>query len=708
MSPEQAAGKAVDRRSDIWSFGVVLWEMLTGAKLFEGETVSHTIADVLRAPIEFGRLPSSTPRPIAELVKRCLDRNFKTRLQSIGEARIAIERYQKDPGSAVEATRAVQVRPARVSWAPWALAAMLAIAAVGLGVVAYRHIQEPPPRILRTSILPPEKTSFVSTSLPALSPDGRKLAFAAMQDGTTMLWVRDLDSLAARSITGTAGASNPFWSPDSQSIGFHTEGKLKRIDLAGGAVLTLCGTEGIFHGASWSPRGIILFPSAPAGPLSTVPATGGALTPVTTLDEAAGEVSHRLPWFLPDGRHFLYTVRNQDQTGKSAVYIGDLDSKSRTMVYKGEGQAVYVPAGGYLLYVPGGIVEGPLMAQPLDVSNLRTTGEPVPIVESINLTTGVWASHQFSAASDGTLVYSSTGVSSAAQLQWFDRTGKALGAVAEPDPGVYSAAISPDGSTVVSGRFQSGSRDVWLHDLARGVPSRFTFNSPNSSSVAPAWSADGKSLFFAQLAGGRSAGVMRKRLGGGTPETMEGWGDALRSASLLSASKDGRYLVARLNPGGPTGSDLWIQRIDQPGEKPRPYLQTPANEGNPNVSPGSDWLAYSSDDSRRFEVYVQSFPEPGRKYQVSINGGSMPVWSRDGRELFFIAADRRMMAVPIGKTAGGLEIGTPKALFDSKIVPSSFSAFDVSKDGRFVIPVQDAATGLPMTLVTNWQAGLRK
>jgi eukaryotic-like serine/threonine-protein kinase len=285
MSPEQAAGKVVDKRSDIWSFGVVLWEMITGTKLFDGETISHTLAGVLRAPIDLAKLPASTPATIVELVKRCLDRDLKTRLQAIGEARIAIQKYLADPKSG--APLQAKVPLARLAWIPWVVAAGLAMAAAGLGYVAYRHTQEPPAKMVKTSVLPPEKSNFVVTSPPALSPDGRKLAFAAMQEGKTLLWIRDLDSLAARSVTGTDGATDPFWSPDSQAIGFFADGKLKRINIAGGPVLTLCATEGNLHGASWSSRGVILFPNSPTSALYRVAASGGTPAPVTTLDQAA-------------------------------------------------------------------------------------------------------------------------------------------------------------------------------------------------------------------------------------------------------------------------------------------------------------------------------------------------------------------------------------------------------------------------------------
>jgi Tol biopolymer transport system component len=271
-------------------------------------------------------------------------------------------------------------------------------------------------------------------------------------------------------------------------------------------------------------------------------------------------------------------------------------------------------------------------------------------------------------------------------------------------------AISPDGSTVAADGLQAGSRDIWLHDLARGASSRFTFNPTSAGANGPAWAPDGKYLIFSYYENSRPATIMRKAIsGGGVAEPVGSpWGDPARAVTFLGWSRDGRYVVARLNPGGPTGSDIWMLPLNPAGEKPRPYLQSNANEGAPNLSPSSDWLAYSSDETRRFEVYVQSFPNPGRKYQISVNGGGTPVWSRDGKELYFIAPDRKMMAVAIRNNGGNLEIGTPRVLFDSKFSAFTNAGFDVSKDGRFLIPAQEQGSALPMTLVVNWQAGLKK
>jgi eukaryotic-like serine/threonine-protein kinase len=703
MSPEQASGKPVDRRSDIWSFGVVLWEMLTGEQLFRGETTSHTIADVLRARLDFDKLPASTPPLVANLLKRCLDRNVRTRLQAIGEARIALERYA-DPSYDWNQPAAPAAPSRGRTWFPWAVAAVFALAAALLGYLSYQHVREPAPKMMMTSILPPDGHSFADNTPPALSPDGRKLCFVAARDGKRLLWIRDLDSPEARSINGTEEANSPFWSPDSDSIGFFAGGKLKRVDVSGGAVMTLCATEGNSFGASWSPLGVIVFSNSPTSGLYRISATGGSPVAATTLDDAAGEVSHRLPWFLPDGRRFLFTVRSQSP-GKEGVYAGDLDSTQKTLVVQEPGRAAYVPLGGILLLTPTPMRASPLMAYRFDLSRLRIGGEGYPLVHSVNHSPSVWAQHQFTVTRDGALVYAAT--AAPVRLTWRDRTGKVLGHVGEPDPERTTVAISPDGAMATADSGESGNPDLWLHDLKRGASSRFTFNSVGSGTRSSAWAPDGSAVLFA-LNSSSGYAIMRKALGGGAPQIVEkSWGRAPRTIATVRVSPDGRFIVARLNPGaGATGSDIWMMPMSPPGRKPEPLLETTANEGSPSISPGSDWLAYDSDETRRTEVYIQSFPTPGRKYQVSIHGGRLPVWSRNGKELYFIAPDMQMMAVAIENKGGRLEIGAPQGLFPSSIVTTSATnvSFDVSNDGRFLIPQQEHVSGLPLTLLVNWQS----
>ena len=706
MSPEQAAGLAVDHRSDIWSFGVVLWEMLTGSRLFEGETLSHTMADVLRAPIDWGRIPAAVPDAVTSLLRRCLERKVKMRLQAIGEARIALQKYRDDAKNGVMPARAALPGQGKSARLAWGVAAALVLTAGGLGVVAYRHAREPEPRLLKTFVLPPDKASFALDSPPALSPDGRKLAFTALQDGKSMLWVRDLDSVAPRSITGTEGASSPFWSPDSLSLGFSAGGNLKRVEIAGGAVVTLAPADGNVHGASWSSRGDIVFPRSATGPLYRISQNGGTAVPATTMDEQAGEVSHRLPWFLPDERHFLYTARYRGSEERGAIYVGDLDSKEKILVMRGAGHAQY--AVGLMVYTERGVDESPLMARRFDLQNFRLSGEARPVAESVDQSVAIWAQHQFSVSGDGSLVYLGNGLAKNARLTWFDRTGKELGIVG--DSIAASGSISPDGRTVAFERWGVMSRDIWLHDIARGTSSRFTFQRELTRVQQPVWSPDGLSLIFCRVEDEKAAVLVKSTIGSGAAVelTTGTWGDTPRSTTLPSWSRDGKYVVARLNPAGSTtGSDLWMLRLDAAGEKPQPYLTGPANEGQPAISPSGEWLAYSSDETRRMEIYVQSFPKPGIKYQLSSGGGDKPAWRRDGKELYYIGANRQMMAVAVKSDHGRLEIGKPEALFDSRIDPRPSVRFDVGPDGRFLIPVQQLEGALPITFVSNLHLGLR-
>ena len=689
MAPEQAAGKPVDRRADIWSFGVVLHEMLTGRRLFKGETVAHTLAAVLQTPLNFEKV--NAPATIKNLLRRCLDRDLKTRLQWIGEARVVIA----TPG-APEPTETPAKPSSRI---PWAVAAALALA---LSYLGYRQWSEEKPRMVKSSILPPEKTELARNGLPALSPDGRKLAIQLTAEGKTLLWVRDLDSLDARALTGTDGASNPFWSPDSQSIAFAAEGKLKRIEVAGGPALTLCTLAGNSYGGSWSTRGVILFPNSQASEMYRVPASGGTCAPATSLDPAAGDVSHRFPSFLPDGRHYLFTVRNRDAEA-SGIYVGDLESKDRTLVMRLQSRAAYVKEG-FILFVRD-LNAGPLWAQAFDPSSLKLSGDAFPVAEAIDRAPSIWAQHQFtvsnlSGSRHSVLVYQ-PGRPYSSQLTWVDRSGKILGLLGARSA-TSAVAISPDGGTVAVDRETGGASDIWLYDLARGSFSRFTFVPPGQSHQSPVWAPDGKSIVFWNEATGA---LVRKSLhGSGAEVTIGGGGGGPGGGGKNPAlSRDGRFLVSQ------TRLDLFVIALDKPGEKPTPYLNSNFNELQPALAPSSDWLAYSSDESRQFEVYAQPFPTPGRKYQVSTGGGRHPVWSRDGKELYFIAPDRQMMAVPVKNNGATLEIGTPKALFDSKLNDFNDARFDVSNDGRFLIPMNmDQSAQPPITLIVNWLAGVKK
>jgi serine/threonine protein kinase len=692
MSPEQAAGKPVDRRADIWSFGVVLWEMITGAKLFEGETISHTLADVLRAPIDFAKLPAATPPPVVELLKRCLDRDPRRRLRDIGEARIAIEKYLADPASAAAPLRTELRVPSK--WA-LTLAALLGAAALALGFVSYRHLTEEPPRITKASLLPPQKGEFRQNSIPAVSPDGRWIAFVAASQGKVLLWVRGLDSLAARALPGTEGAFLPFWSPDSRTIAFFADGKLKKIEIAGGQALTLCDVAGAF-GGSWSRNDVIVFNNG--SNIVRVPAAGGSVTPVTTLDWASGEITHRYPWFLPDGRHFLYTIVNQN-SAKTAVYAADLASAEHKLIAPAPSNAAYA-LPGYLLFVR----ERTLLAQPFDTGKLQTTGDAIPIAEQVDAANGFERNH-FSISQNGVLAYVSGGPGSGAlQLTWYDRTGKALAGVGKPAY-INTPRLSPDGKTVATDRLDpaSNNRDIWLLDVARGSEQRLTFADQN---WFPVWSPDGRRVVYLRLS---SQKVLSKSADGTGPE------EEVEAAAKAPQdwTRDGRYLISATQFANPkTGNDLWALPF-VPGKsvaagKPLPLRNSEFQEYHGRVSPDGRWLAYQSNESKRTEVYVVAFPGLNGHWQVSVNGGSRPVWSRDGRELYFLDPDNKLMAVPV-RSGEQFQAGAPQPLFDVRLSGNANASYDVSADGRFLFatPTEQAAT-LPMTVVVNWPAMLKK
>jgi eukaryotic-like serine/threonine-protein kinase len=694
MSPEQASGKPVDRRADIWSFGVVLWEMLCGHKLFDGETVSHTLADVLRGKIDVNKLPAGTPLAIRELVLRCLDRDVKSRLRDVGEARVAIQKYRENPSEA-ELSGRVITRGSRREVFAWIAAGVLLVA---LALVYYRHASEEA-RTVKLFLPPPENASF--SGPPAVSPDGRHVAFAATTGEKTQLWVRDLDSLAARPLAGTEGAYNPFWSPDNRFVAFFAGRKLKKIEVAGGPAQTLCDASA-GRGGAWSQNGVIVFTPGIFDSLYRVPAAGGSATPLIAIDQSLGEDSIRCPWFLPDGRHFLYTARNSDRY-KSAIYVGDLGSKERRRILSAGSNAVYAPPG-FVLFLR----ERTLMAQPFDAGSIQTTGDPFPIADEVDFTNEFGG--LFSVSQNGVLAHLSSSDRGNRQLTWFDRGGKPLGTVGTPGY-LLTPSISPDGSTVALRRSdpQAATTDIWLHDLARGTASRFTFG-PDFN-FSPVWSPDGSGILFASSPRGprgRSFGLYLKPTGGAGKEEL-----LLKTplgGSPSDWSRDARFVIYD-QTGTNAKLGIWVLPLSGDGPpvpgKPFPFLQTEFNEFGAKLSRDSKWLVYTSDETGRNEVYVQTFPSPGGKSQVSTSGGRRPVWSRDGRELFYVGADGKLMAVEV-KAASKLEAGAPKPLFDTRL--GAGGGFDISPDGRRFLLANslEEADRTPMTIIVNWNGELKR
>jgi Tol biopolymer transport system component len=692
MAPEQARGKRVDKRADIWSWGVVLYELLTGERMFQGEDAAETLAAVIYKQPELERVPPQVRR----LLDECLQKDPKLRLRDIGDARRFLE----------ETAPTAPLRSGLGAAFGWAVAAVLLVISAVSGFVAWKHLREDPPRVVKLSFPLPEGQTFAPgrSAVPAVSPDGRRIAFQAVVDGKAAIWVRDLDNPVLRMLTSNDTSGAPFWAPDSRRLGFFSEGKLKKIDVTGGPAVIVAdiGVGLAAPSGSWNQEDIIIF-GGYGSPLFRVPASSGSLAPLTDLDKSRSETTHISPWFLPDGRHFLYLALSNDPQ-KRAIYVGSLESKTRKQVIAGNPTTIYV-ALGYLLFAQDRM----LMAQPFDTGKLETTGDARPVVEEVDVVNaGMGAAvGNFSASQNGVLAYTSGRISSGnLELTWFDRTGKKLDSASAPGVLGPGFSLSPDGASVAFARrdSQRGWFDVWTRDLARGSESRLTFTGQN---VSPVWSADGTQIYFTTsdvLQSGKIK-IYRKNANNTGPE--EEAEDAARFPA--DASRDGRYLltVSRSNPK--TGSDIWVLPLFG-DRKPFPYVQTEFNEVDPKLSADGRWLAYASDESKRSEIYVVSFPKLGGKWHVSTNGGQYPVWSRDGRELYYYGLDGKMMAVGI-KPGAEFQFGVAKPLFEIRTprTSSGFDVFDVSKDGRFLLAAlveQKAST--PMTVVLNWPEMLKK
>ncbi len=698
VAPEQARGKAVDKRADIWAFGVVLYEMVTGKRLFQGEDLAEALASVIKDQPDFTPIPAEV-RPLLE---RCLAKDRKNRLRDIGDMELLLAEHGTVPGT-VPPSPVPGRRFGWLAWiAAWSFAGVCLLAAAGLGWLYLRKPVAPPVtealRVIRFFVPSPEKSAADSQAFPVLSPDGRRMAFTASTGGQKQLWIRELDSFAAHPLPGTENPMGYFWSPDSRFLAFGSGGKLNKIEVSGGPVVALCDSENPPYGGAWSNSGVILFTPVP-GPVFRVSATGGTPTAVTTL-EAGKEIVHIPLAFLPDGHHFLYVAASTD-IENSPVYVGELDSKARHQVLAGPLNVLYSPPG-YLVFGRDRTV----MAQAFDISKLQTTGDQFPIAENVaRLGTGPQI---FSISQTGTLAYSASNLPASVQLAWFDRYGKPGGTVGSRSR-IQWGAISPDGNTLAYDRndSQSTQADVWLHDLKHGSDSRFTFGP--QFNIYPVWSPDGSNIaFYSGQEGGFNL-YQRGVAGTAPPEQLT---KDTRIRRLYDWSHDGRYIIAENFLDPKTKADIWVVPLakDKPGDgKPYPYLNGASNETNAKLSPNGHWLAYVSDESKRKEVYVVTFPNLGGKWPISFKGGDFPVWSRDGKELYFIAPDKKMMAVEI-KDGANFSGGSPKPLFDTHL-GSSATWFDVSKDGRFLIPTAAEEPGsapAPFNVVVNWPAALKK
>jgi Tol biopolymer transport system component len=695
MSPEQARGQAVDKRTDIWAFGCVLYEMLTGQSTFLRETVSDTIAGILERDPDWEALPGVTPPRIQDLLRRCLQKDPKRRLHDIADGRIELDEALAIPTTGVGAPQtSTAVRP-RKRW-PLALAAVAAL--VALALVGAVYVQRPlvDTRAVRMTILPPANAAMDTfpPSRLALSPDGRRLAFTAVGPGGPMLlWVRPLDALVAQPLAGTEGARAPFWSPDSRFVAFFANGKLNKVDVTGGPPLTVCDAPGAYLSGTWNRDDLILFSfsGAPGGRIHRVSASGGASSPVTTPDPNSGETQHYLPFFLPDGRHFLYAALGQP--GPLGIYVTSIDSKEQKLLLGGASHAKY--ADGYLTFMR----DSTLMAQAFDLGRLELRGDAMPIAEQVQVG-GPARGGAFTVSETGVLAYQAGPAEIESQLTWFDRGGKQLGFVGAPG-NHYGLRFSPDEKRVAVPTTQGGAGGLWMFDLARGTSSRFTFE---ADPIFPVWSPDGTRVAFSCVTNHLN---LCDKATNGADETQT----LLKSGTLkvpTDWSSDGRFIIYE-NDDPNTRADLWILPLFG-DRKPMLYLQTRFREAEGRLSPDGRWLAYSSDQSGALEVYVRPFPSGQGQWQVSTQGGEAPRWRRDGKELVYLTSNMTVMAVAV-ESGSTFRAESPRALFQlrgiNRLTINNTVDYEMTADGqRFLVNTLSSAAA-PINVVLNWTVGLK-
>ena len=698
MAPEQAKGKGADRRSDVWSFGIVLYELLTGSRMFGGDTVPETLASVMKDQVTLEKLPVETPTAIRKLLTRCLERDPRKRLQAIGEARIVIDEVMT--GVAADDNRPLAAMPAHVAKWPFAVAALGVLAAASVLGWMWTRPTSGRPAVTRFTVTPPENVALTVTApnatQMAVSPDGRLVAFVADELGRARtIWVRALDSLTAQRLDRTEGADMPFWSPDSQHIGFFADGKLMRVSIAGGAPLRICDARDP-EGGTWfqaeGQDGVIIFAPETNGPLQRVPAQGGVPTAVTTLTE--GEGAHSFPQFLPDGRRFLFLVEGGKRAG---IYVQSLDSAERTFVTASIGRAVWSPPG-FLLYLR----DGTLLAQRWNLETLALEGEPVAIAEDVR-SGGANGRNGFAISANGVLAYRAGGSGGTTQISWYAGDGKRDAVLLKI--GAYGPfELSPDDKylSVVVGT--GDDRNLWLQDLTSGVFSPLTTAAgPETDHV---WSPDSKHVAYAGTQ--NTQGMVFETLIGSGKHTP-----IVESSYFLEDWQE-QTLVIR------TGRTVGLLAVPQSGtsspnaDKPKVILDVAFGVDQVRVSPDGKWVAYTSLESEEPEINVAAFPSFTNRRQISDGtgpGAVQPVWRADGRELFFVSRDRTMMAVDVTPGAT-LETGPVRKLFETSLNPSSQVHFyAVTRDGkRFLIREavgSDRTPNEPLYIVTNWTTLVR-
>ncbi len=722
MSPEQAKGKSVDRRTDIWAFGCVLYEMLTGRQTFEGETVSDVLASVILRDPDWNSFPADTPASIRKLLRRCLAKDPKQRLQAIGEARIAIEetlRGESDEGPDLVPVASGRERPQGSPlqpWRrvlPWAVAGFFALGLISSLLYLWRRSRQAVLPVTRFTLSLPAgdlPLGFGEGPAVAMSPDGTKLAYVATR-APAQIHLRQLDALLETGIPGTEGGQAPFFSPDGQWIGFFANGKLKKVSTQGGTPITLAEAP-IGRGAAWAPNGTIVFSPSTTSGLMRVSDVGGTLEVLTTPDAASGQRTHRWPEVLPGGKAVLFLIGKLTRPtyfDDSQIAVLSLETGKYHVVLEHAAMARYAAtsdSNGYIIYAHS----ADLFALPFDPRRLEVTGRAVPVVQGVSEVVGNGAAH-FGLSQYGSLVYCPGGPENeSSNLVWLDRKGEEHSIPAPLLP--YSiASLSPDGRRVAVGTYATSGaalHDIEIYDFARNTLNRLTFTGNND---VPIWTPDGKRVAY-YSAHAQNPGIYWEPADGSQPAEL--LAPMASNGAPTSFSPDGKSL-AFVQIGAQTSSDIWTLPL-QGDRKPRPFAQEPFNEGWASFSPDGRWLAYASDESSQQEIYVRPFPGPGGKWQVSSGGGNYPVWSKSGRELFYVNGDK-LMGVPV-QTSPTFSFRMPQAIFEktpllasltSGLGPFMSKPYDVAPDGqRFLVVKRLLSGSRQINVVLNWFEELKR
>ncbi|HEX2777398.1 MAG TPA: protein kinase [Candidatus Acidoferrales bacterium] len=718
MSPEQAKGKVVDRRSDIWSFGAVLFEMLSGQQTFGGETVSDALAAIIKDTPDWSALPSSTPKRVRDLLQRCLQKDPRQRLQAIGDARIAIDEILSGSAQDDDDDRVVlgaSQLPAAQAWrrfVPWALTAALVVALLVALFALRQASQLPALKPVELSLWIPADQQLDTFDGPAvaISPDGSRIAYAIRNRGSNLgkLYVREMDNKAAVLLDGAAEDSVPFFSPDSQWIGVFGDGKLKKVSVRGGASIVVADVAA-YRGGTWSEDGTIVFPMQFTSPLYRVPAAGGTPEAFTHLDSSRSETTHRWPQFLPGGKAVLFTASADNNFFEHAsVQAASLDKGVAKVLVENAFFGRYL-AGGYLAYVS----QGTVFVAPFDAKELKITGTAVPVLQGVDTDLSSGAA-QISISRNGTAVYLSGGtLNKNVNVALLDRKGNASPLV-DDRPDAASPSISPDGKRIA---FQS-TNGIWVRDISRGTTSPLA---PGTSGATyPVWSPDGEWLTYSHArttSKGSGQAIYRKRSDGtGEEETLTP--EDFLNAYPSSWSPDGKTLAFYQLSDKDGCCVIWTLTLDEKGKpgEPRRFLDQASNGKvrAPQFSPDGRWLSYNSRESGVPQIYVVPFSGSGGKWQISTDGGRESRWSKTGHELFYVAlTGNSLVAVPYSVDKNSFQPGKPEILFsDSFEMRVPFTSYDVMPDGQHFVMFQFAGgrttPGSLPTVVLNWLDEVRR